>query len=192
MLLLKTTSTTPLTEPNVEAGFVSWLEIEIQSTREDTAVAAGELHVAVIHLGEVMNRSASVYDVLDADSADLEALYGVFFEGSALKPEHDSGTGSDLLYFARVDVASGWHQRGLDEAAVKRVIETWGSGCTVAVMPVTDEGEAVQWGRLGFVPVRDPRPGVIGYSALDLSLKHPRVREVEDDVYRFVVDVEPN
>jgi hypothetical protein len=194
VLLLKTTGTTPLSEPDVDAGFVSRLDIELQTSSEGAIDGAtvGQLHVAIIHIAEAMNQNESIYEVLDADSAELEALYHVFLEDASFNERYENGAGSDRIYFERVEIVFGWHGRGIEEAAIQRVIQTSGHGCAIAVMPVADVAEVARWARLGFVPARDPSPGVLGYSTRDLSLKHPRVREVDVGADSFAIEAEPN
>jgi hypothetical protein len=47
-------------------------------------------------------------DVLDADSGELEALYGAFFEEDWFRQQFTEGAGSDLLYLSEIAVEPGW------------------------------------------------------------------------------------
>jgi len=192
MFRLKTSTITTLAQPTVDDGFVSWLDIEAEWSRDGEVDAiVGNARIALIYVGEANNYGQSIYDVLDTDSAQLEALYEVFFEGPWLKEAFANGGGADVLYFDNVATAPAFRNRGIEEALAQRVIEVWGQGCGIAVMPVGDEGEVAQWGRVGFTVARAPEAGSHGYCVADLSLSRPRVREVDGED-RFLPEPEAN
>ena len=75
------------------------------------------MRIALIHVGDAMNRGIEMREVLDADSEELFALYDVFFDDEHfLKPDYCSGIGFNVMYFARVDVVPAWHGRRIEEA----------------------------------------------------------------------------
>jgi hypothetical protein len=117
VLILKTTTTTPLREPTVDAGFVSWLDLEIHITHEgESAGVAGNARVALIHVGEAMNYGEALYDVLDADSAELEALYNVSL--TAHRSTRNTRTASDPR--CSTSHTSRLHRRGPGAESRKR------------------------------------------------------------------------
>jgi hypothetical protein len=141
----------PLHEPDVDWGLVTWLRIRLVHDRPDESQQPiGSAQAARIHIGAALNAGESLYEVLDADSADLEALYPVFFEDGELREAYCQGAGSDLLYIRHIELEPDWKERNVDLALVRRLCDTLGEGCELAVMEVDSDQEAARWQRMGF------------------------------------------
>jgi len=63
---------------------------------------------------------------------------------------------------------------------VRRVADTWGKGCSIAVVPADD---VERWREIGF---RSPAPRS-RYAFLDLSLAHPEVVAADEVDHTFRV-----
>ena len=168
----------PLHEPDVDWGLVTWLRIRLlQGGPDDSEQPIGAAQAARIHIAAALNAGESLYDVLDADSADLEALHSVFFNDGELREEYCQGAGSDLLYIRHIELEPDWEGRNVDLALVRRLCDTLGEGCELAVMEVDSDAEAAHWQRMGFQRAASDR-GQFLY--LPLALHQARVVEAGD------------
>ncbi len=190
MLVLKLGTEIPLAEPNAEFGFITWLDVTIREFDSQNLAPVGTARVAVIHCGEALNHGVSMHDVLDQDSEGLGVLDGIFFDDGSLKDDYGNGVGSDVLYFDSLELRLDWHGRNVEEAVVRRVLDTWGQGCAIGVMPVKNIAEISRWETIGFEVAHAPTSGEQGYLCMDLSLKHPRIAQTDDDGHRFGIDVD--
>lgn len=59
-------------------------------------------------MGEAANVGEPLYHLLDADSADLEALYDVFFAEDWLQERFTIGGGGDVLFVSQLYLKAGW------------------------------------------------------------------------------------
>jgi hypothetical protein len=197
MLLLRCSAEVAVMEPDVDVGFVTWLEVVIERRDDDDAeTEIGRAKLALIHLGEVYNQGEDIAEVLDADSRELCDLHDVFFDGDELRPAYVNGGGLDLLYVAEIEVAPEWQGRMIEEAVVRRLGDAWGGSCNVIIMPVEDLVAASRWERVGFTMMAlTPSATRTGYVALDPTLLQPRIVPVDlgKDAYmveRLKVDAE--
>ena len=182
MLVLTLQTEMPLAEPNEEFGFVTWLDVTVRQFDAPTRESIGHARIAVIQVADAMNRGVAMRDVLDADSEELFGLDDVFFDDDEyLKPEYANGVGFNVMYFAEVELVPAWRGKRIEEALVRRVADTWGEGCAIAVVPVDDEGE--RWREMGF-QASEPTSR---YVYLDLSLVHPELVAADEQGHAFVV-----
>lgn len=182
MLVLTIQTEMPLAEPNEEFGFVTWLDVSVRQFDAPTRESIGHARIAVIQVADAMNRGVEMREVLAADSDELFALYDVFFDDDEyLKPDYANGIGFNVMYFAKVELVPAWRGKRIEEALVRRVADTWGEGCAIAVVPQDDDVE--RWREIGFQSLaRRSR-----YAFLDLSLAHPEVVAADDDGHTFRV-----
>lgn len=168
----------PLREPDVDWGLVTWLRIRlIQDGPDDSERAIGTAEAARIHIAAALNAGESVYDMLDADSGDLEALHTVFFDDAELREEYCQGAGSDLLYIRQIELEPDWEGRNVDLALVRRLCDTLGEGCELAVMEADTDAEVEHWQRMGF---QRAASGHGRFLYLPLALHQARVVEAGD------------
>lgn len=186
MLVLSLKTEMPLSEPSVDYGFLTTLDVSVRQFDSASPDPIGQATVTVIHTADAMNRAVRMEDVLDADSEEMAQLFEVFFDDDEyLQPEFQNGAGFNVLYFGEIELVPTWRARHIEEAIVRRVVDTWGEGCAIAVIPVEGAGDVERWAALGFVV-----PGGHGAPAfvyLDLSLKQPDVLPVDGDGHRFEV-----
>jgi hypothetical protein len=190
MLVLKLDTQIPLAEPTASFGFINWLDISIREFDSSNPAPVGHARVAVLLCGEALNHGESMHEVLEEDSEGLGVLDGIFFEDGSLKDDYGNGVGSDLLYFDDLELRVDWHGRNVEEAVVRRVLDAWGQGCAIGVMPVKNADEASRWKRIGFVVAQEPSPTEQGYLYMDLSLKQPRVAQSDDEGHAFSIDAD--
>ena len=122
----------------------------------------------------------SLYDVLDAESGDLEALYSLYFDDDEdwFKDEFASAAEVDLGYIQELTLDAAWQDRNIDLAVVQRLNETLAAGCKMLVMAVSSE-EVARWEQMGFeVPAGEDSE--LGLDHLNNEGTHPRVVRVED------------
>lgn len=175
-----------LGEPNVDHGLVTWFDVRIMAGHGDESVGMGQARVARIHVGEASNLGEPLFQVLDADSGELEALYDVFFEEDWFRDQFAMGAGSDLLFVSHIDLKPGWEGRNIELALVQRLCDTIGGGCELAVMPYESESEIAHWQRLGFILTTPERR--VGYLHLSLGAKSPRVVVTDHDFGSYRVE----
>jgi hypothetical protein len=143
----------PLGEPTVDFGFVTWFDILLLDDISDDGLESAELgkaRAARVHVGQILNANESLYDVLDVDSGDLEALHSVFFGEDGVRDPFRQGGGTDLLYIDHVSLEPGRDDWNLDLAVVRRLCDTLGEGCEIAVIQVASDTKAAHWERMGF------------------------------------------
>lgn len=176
---LRFTTETRLDEPDADGGFISWLDIEIlERDANDGELVVGKARAAIIHAA-VAGRG--LYDAMDADSGELEALYSVYFDDGYFKEQFAEGVGSDLLYVSDIELAPAYRGKNIELALVRRLCDTLGSGSELVVVPYGDEAEAAHWRAIGFRKTR----GAPGLMHLNQAFVHPRVvRDDRDDRFR--------
>jgi hypothetical protein len=167
---------TQLSRPAVDSGFITWLDITVIShdhaTDEDSEV--GTARAAIVHVGAIANSEESLADVLDADSDELEALYGIYFEGNWLREEvAEAVAGSDLLYLSTHELDKCSAPEAVAVSLVRRLCETLASGCGLAVIPYSENERIAHWLAAGFAITVLPRDGATGYLHLDTGLTPP-------------------
>ena len=178
-------------EPDVDAGLVTWLDVEIEVYDDAIEVGrntleVGRARIALIHGGEALNRDEPIEDVLDADSQELHDLHEVFFDGEGLKEVYENGNGNDVFYVSEIEIAEAWRGKNIEAAVVRRLVDVWAGGAAIAVVPVADLMEAQRWATAGFALMAlAPTAHSCGYVAMDLTMRHPSVIEEENHVFRF-------
>jgi hypothetical protein len=140
-----------MAEPSADHGLVTWFEVRVVEGFEATdGVVIARARVARVHVGAALDFGESLRDVLDADSGELAALYPVFFIDNELRDKFVQGAGNDLLYFCHVSLAPAWEGRNIEHALVRRIGDTLGQGCEVAVVLCSSAADAARWQRIGF------------------------------------------
>jgi hypothetical protein len=170
-----------LDEPSVDFGFVTWFEMQLlqDSSDEDSEITPlGNARAARIHVGQILNAGEDLYEVLDADSATLEALHAVFFDENGFRDRFREGGGLDLLYIDHVTLEPGGEGRNIDLAVVRRLCDTLGEGCEIAVIDVGSDAAAAHWERMGFQQVETTSSH--RYLYLPLAMQQARVVELPD------------
>jgi hypothetical protein len=166
----------PLSQPDADGGFVTWLDITVIShdlaTDEDHE--AGTARAAIVHVGAIANSEESLADVLDADSGELEALYGVYFEDDWLRADiAEAGGGSDLLYLSTLELDKCSSPEAIAVSIIRRLCETLASGCGLAIVPYSENERIDHWLAAGFEITRPTRNEATGYLHLDTGLTPP-------------------
>lgn len=192
MLMLTVHAEMPLAAPTADSGFVTWLDVSLQRQATEARETIGRARVALIHVGDAMNRGAPMHDVLDADSGMLAELLDVFFEpDDYLKEEFSAGIGFNVLFFAAIELMLPWQRRLIEEALIRRMSDAWGDGCAIAVLPVQDSEEIKRWRAMGFQVARPPTKDRCGYVYLDLSVDLPDLDFADELGERFVISTPP-
>ena len=175
-----------LDEPTVDFGFVSWFEIRLVKhvAADDSELRTGTARAARIHVGEVINAGETLYDVLDADSGELERLHAVFLDEGGFRDEFRQGAGNDLLYLSHVTLEPRWQDRNVELAFMRRLCDTLGQGCEIAVVPSESDAEAARWERMGFQRLAsDPACGLL---YLPLAMQQARVVATAESTFKVV------
>jgi hypothetical protein len=180
-----------LWEPDADAGLVTWFEILIVEPDEHgTNTPVGEARAALVHVGQALDLGEDLWCVLDADSGSLEALYSVYFDKDGFREEFAAGKGSDLLFIEDIEIKAPYEGRNVGLALVRRLCDTVGEGCELAVIEATNPAEAARWLRMGFelTEVGSTK----GFMHLNLSRRQPRIVETDDrGSYRVVPNPAP-
>lgn len=135
----------PSEEGGDGSGYVTWLDVKVTEKREEHGTA----RVGILHVGEVADAHGDLWPAVHA--TPLENIHNVYFSQGWYRDEYADGAGIDLLYISSVDIDEARRSKNLDLAVVRRLCDTFGSGCQLAVMPYRDAHEAAHWSRLGFV-----------------------------------------
>ncbi|MEO8178505.1 MAG: hypothetical protein ABI895_06705 [Deltaproteobacteria bacterium] len=176
-----------LDEPSADQGLVTWFDVRmVEGFDGADGAVAGRARVARVHVGAALDVGESLGDVLDADSGELAALYPVFFDEGGLRDEFVQGAGSDLLYVGEVRLEPGWDGRNIELALVRRLCDTLGQGCDVAVVSCASDADVARWQRMGFAPSgKDGR-----HAHLALASRQARVVP-SDDFSRYKIVANP-
>lgn len=173
---LQVSADIPLSEPNVDEGLITWFDIQILDDYDDDEPKSkliGSVRAARIHASHAFDSGEPIWDALDADSGELEALYDVFFDEGWPKDEFYDGSGADLLYVSEIDIEPAYEQRNIDLAVVRRLCDTLGQGAALTVVPYASPQEIAHWERLG-CEVATPNASE-GYVFLRLANRTARV-----------------
>jgi len=161
-----------LDQPTGSASYVTWLDVLI---KDDAAphgsVTCGVARIGIVHVGEIADALGDLYPALRGTR--LEALADTYFSQGWYKDEFAEGAGIDLLYVESIEIDAAHQHRNLDLAAVRRLCDTIGSGCQLAVMPYRDAVVASHWGRLGFALTTPGRTN--GLMHMKLGYRHAQV-----------------
>jgi hypothetical protein len=195
MLRLSASTCIDVEEPSDDGGFITWFDVLIHRypPADDDGAGGGDLdegdekveqigraRIAIVHVGDVANRGDSLYDALDADSGDLEALYHLYFdeESGWFKDEFGGGAGVDLGYIQALMIKPTWKGRNIELAVVQRLNTTIAAGCKMLVISVSSPEEIARWKPMGF-EVSAPERREPGHVHLNNEMKHPRVVALE-------------
>lgn len=187
MLIIKFEGDTSTLIPNADSGLITWWKVLVTQAKDGPgpAMVVATARAAMIHVSHALTLGEPLYDVLDADSAELEELYEVFFDPDREEIDDDpteNGIGDGMLYVTDLEISNAWRQRNADLAIVGRLAETIGMGCGTVVLEAAESKRAARWSLMGFKPsARDRR-----FQVLDRSMLHPLAVEADVDD-RFVL-----
>jgi hypothetical protein len=151
-----------------KGAYVTWLDVRIGDSPKETY---GTARIAIVHVGEIADAHGDLYPALRGTK--LEALCDTYFSQGWYKDDYADGAGIDLLYVESIEMDAAHAHRNLDLALVRRVCDTLGSGCQLAVMPYVDALTAGHWGKLGFALTTPGR--TTGLMHMKLGYRHAQV-----------------
>ncbi len=150
------------------ASYVTWFDVRIGDSPQQTY---GVARVAIVHVGEIADAHGDLDPALRG--TQLESLCDAYFAEGWYKDDFADGAGIDLLYVESVEMDAAHQHRNLDLAMVRRLCDTLGSGCQLAVMPYRDALKAGHWGQLGFALTTPGRSS--GLMHMKLGYRHAQV-----------------
>lgn len=162
------------TKESPSRSYVTWLDVRITDSPAPGTLLGqtfGVARVALVHVGEIADAFGDLSPALRGTS--LETVCEAYFAQGWYKDDFADGAGIDLLYVEVVEVATSHRQRNLDLAMVRRLCDTLGSGCQLAVMPYADAAAATHWARLGFSLTTPGHPS--GLLHMKLGQRHAQV-----------------
>lgn len=151
-----------------QASYVTWMDVDV---KDEATESKGTARIAIVHVGEITDALGDVYPALRG--TPLEQLSNAYFAEGWYRDEFSDGAGIDLLYIERIDMGDEQRARNIDLALVRRLCDTIGSGCQLAVMPYENPLGAAHWGRLGFSLTTVGRSR--GLMHMKLGYRHARV-----------------
>lgn len=150
-----------------QGAFVTWLDVQVK----DDARVYGTARVAIVHVGEIADATGEVWPALHGTR--LESLHDAYFENGWYKDEYADGAGIDLLFVERITIDEAHQGKNLDLALVRRLCNTLGSGCQLAVVGYARPDDAARWASLGFA-ISTPGRGA-GLMHMKLGYRHAQV-----------------
>lgn len=150
-----------------KSGYVTWLDVRVS----DDVRAYGTARVALVHVGEIADAAGEVWPALHGTR--LEPLHDVYFAHGWYKDDYADGAGIDLLYIDHITIDEEHRNKNIDLAVVRRLCDTLGSGCQLAVVAYPNADEAPSWARLGFAVSTPGR--VSGLMHMKLGYRHAQV-----------------
>lgn len=128
-----------------KGGYVTWLDVRVSDgSNKDVATA----RIAIVHVGEIADAAAEVWPALHG--TPLEPLHDTYFHQGWYKDDFADGAGIDLLFIEHITVEEAYRGKNVDLALVRRLCDTLGSGCQIAVVAYAAAEHAARWGKLGF------------------------------------------
>ncbi len=150
------------------SAYVTWLDVDVA---DPVTNARGTARVAIVHVGEITDALGDVAPALQGTA--LEPIARAYFAEGWYRDEFSDGAGIDLIYVASVEMNDEALARNVDLAMIRRLCDTLGSGCQLAVMPYTSPLDAAHWGRLGFSLTTSGRAN--GLMHMKLGYRHARI-----------------
>jgi hypothetical protein len=149
------------------SGYVTWLDVDLT----EGGCTYGTARLALVHVGEIADAAGEVWPALHG--TNLESIHDVYFAQGWYKDDYADGAGIDLLFVERVTIHDKHQKRNLDLALIRRLCDTLGSGCQLAVVPYRSADEAAHFGPLGFAISTPGRTA--GFMHLKLGYRHAEV-----------------
>ncbi|MBX3191680.1 MAG: hypothetical protein KF819_32105 [Labilithrix sp.] len=165
---MKLTVTADITLDGPTTSDVTWLDVHIS---DDGARSYGTARVAIVHVGEIADAHGDLWPALHGTR--LEPIVDAYFSQGWYRDEFADGAGIDLLYIDSIEMSAAHRAKNLDLAMVRKLCDTLGSGCQLAVMAYGDAHGAAHWGRLGFSLTTPGRTN--GLMHMKLGYRHARV-----------------
>jgi hypothetical protein len=163
------------TPESTSRSYVTWLDVRISDSPSPTDSSPpriyGVARVAIVHVGEIADVHGDLYPALRGTK--LEPLCDAYFAQGWYKDDFADGAGIDMLYVESIEIETSHQHKNLDLAMVRRLCDTLGSGCQLAVMPYHDALAAGHWGRLGFSLTTPGRSR--GLMHMKLGYRHAQV-----------------
>jgi len=150
------------------SSYVTWFDVSVSDARGATH---GRARVAVVHVGEIADALGELGPALHG--TPLEPLATAYFAQGWYKDDFADGAGIDLLFVESVEFDDTQRAKNLDLAMVRRLCDTVGSGCQLAVVSYRDAHAAAHWRRLGFSQTTPGRSS--GLMHMKLGYHHARV-----------------
>ena len=150
-----------------KGGYVTWLDVRVG----DGAKSFGTARIALVHVGEIADAAGEIWPALQGTK--LEPLHDTYFSQGWYNDDYADGAGIDLLFIEHITIDAEHQGKNLDLALVRRLCDTIGSGCQLAVVGYTDPLKAARWGKLGF-QVSTPGKSV-GTMHMKLGYRHANV-----------------
>lgn len=164
--------------PRNSSGYVTWLDVKIS----DGKTSMGSARVALVHVGEIADAAGEIWPALQGSR--LEGIHDTYFEQGWYRDEFADGAGIDLMYIDHITIEPEHKGKNLDLALVRRLCDTLGSGCQLAVTSYHSALAAAHWGRLGFAVSTQGRSQ--GLMHMKLGYRHARVESAGSGSYEVV------
>jgi len=135
--------------PSVATWFDAYVHEEPIAARQALERCQSSARFAIIHVGELADYYEDIH--WPASHTPLASLVDLYFAEGWYKDEFAEGAGIDLLYFASTpDRAANRPPTAVDLALVRRICDTLGSACQLAVIGYGNAAAAAAWAKLGF------------------------------------------
>jgi hypothetical protein len=149
------------------SGYVTWLDVRVS----DGVRTFGTARVALVHVGEIADAAGEVWPALHG--TQLEPIHDVYFAQGWYKDDYADGAGIDLLFIDHISIDEAHKNKNLDLALVRRLCDTLGSGCQLAVVGYDRAERAGHWSQLGFSISTPGRTN--GFMHMKLGYRHAQV-----------------
>lgn len=150
-----------------KGGYVTWLDVRVSDGKQ----SFGTARIALVHVGEIADAAGEIWPALQGTK--LESIHDTYFSQGWYTDDFADGAGIDMLYIDHITIDPEHQGKNLDLALVRRLCDTIGSGCQLAVVGYTDALKAARWGKLGF---EVSTPGKIaGTMHMKLGYRHANV-----------------
>jgi hypothetical protein len=180
---LSITADIPLDEPNLKQGYVTWFKVVVS----DGVLVHGSARVALVHVGEIADAHGDLLPALQGTK--LEAIHDVYFERGWYKDDYADGAGMDLLLVDNIEIAPEHREKNLELAVIRRLCDSIGSGCQLAVMRYAGADDATHYGQLGFSISTPGRTA--GFMHMKLGQRQARVVDATGSGVFEVLAIDP-
>ena len=150
-----------------KGGYVTWLDVRVSDGKQ----SFGTARIALVHVGEIADAAGEIWPALQGTK--LEPLHDTYFSQGWWSDDYADGAGIDMLFIDHITIDPEHQGKNLDLALVRRLCDTLGSGCQLAVVGYSDPLKAARWGKLGF-QVSTPGKS-LGTMHMKLGYRHASV-----------------
>ena len=163
-----------------KGGYVTWLDVRLSEGTE----SFGTARIAIVHVGEIADAAGEIWPALQGTK--LEPIPRHVLQPGLVQRRLRRRRGHRPSLHRPHQHRRSAPRQNLDLALVRRLCDTLGSGCQLAVVGYNHALEAARWGRLGFAVSTAGRTQ--GLMHMKLGYRHASVVDTGSGQFEVVAN----